>query len=163
MEGDKGAHAFPAPYDACFGVLLANEAGEGLEVVKPVPLVSNVAPARGDWIITLSAQVGSIDCDRGVALLQVLAENTQVRGGTRDSMESHHYHGRRTVVEGEPFVVGELIAVKRGKGRVLEGGCSYGAGWQLPCRQAGRTTGEHQRGQCHREQQKRGSNQHETL
>ena len=153
MECDESPHALSTPYDACPGVFSTDKASEGVEVVEPVLPVVNVSLARGGRVIALPAQVGSINRGPGVVLLQVLAENTQVGGRTRDPMEPHHHQRGWTPVAGEPLAVGEPVTIERGKGRLFEGRLGNGAGRRSvrrsPCRRAGSATGEHKAGQCH--------------
>ena len=122
MEGNKGAHAFAAPYDTRFRMLPADQLGKGAKVIEPLLRVLDVSSAGKDTVIALAAQVRCVDCRSRLVVLQVPAEAGPVAGSSRDSMKSHDHRRGWSPIEGEPLSVGKLGSVKRDIGRLIKPG-----------------------------------------
>ena len=118
VENDERAHAFAAPDDFRFGVLFADEGGEGGEVFEPVFTITNVASSVFDGVISLPAGFGSVEGDLWEVGEDVFGERAVVGGGSADAVNTND--DELGPLLGHPLGVGQLIPVKGMKVGVVE-------------------------------------------
>ena len=85
----------------------------------------NISMARGYRIITLTAELRSIDSNSLLRLLKMVAEILKVLRSTGQAVDSNDYYGWFRAIRGEPFLKWEMRMVERR----VELRCEIGVLW----------------------------------